>query len=163
MFYFLNKVRSQLENLDLVEYLIMRGADVNQKNLLGQTVLEISAQQANSALVSLLIRNKAKVYTVNKGMSILTKVALSCNLKHFLKLFDVPNYLTLKINKLLGDPERFGVLFDAAEVSVQEKINALEIMGAVMINGLSGNTADDLMTQQKIYCCMYWEISSDKR
>lgn len=51
---------------------------------------------------------------------------------------------------LAGDTEKFREVFDCAEVSCQERIDALEIIGATLKMDIS-------------FCVMYWEIALDKR
>ena len=64
--------------MDLVEYLISRGADLNKKNYQGQTVMNLSAERKDLTLMLILAKLKAKFYMEHTGISILTTTALKC-------------------------------------------------------------------------------------
>ena len=64
--------------MDLVEYLISRGVDLNKKNHLGQTVMNISAERNDLSVMRILINSNAKIYIDHTGISMLTTEAFKC-------------------------------------------------------------------------------------
>lgn len=88
--------------------------------------------------VEMLIENGAKVLTDNHGVSLLTRIAIE------------------------GDTEMYRLIFESADVTQEERINSLEIIGVTLANGCSDR--NEMSSLPNInFCVIYWEISLDKR
>lgn len=125
--------------MELVEYLLAQGVSVNTQNKKGLTALNmaVDAESSNSDLVDVLIAAGAKVYKDCDGLSLLTKAALR------------------------SDTDLFRRLFDLEEIGMEERIEALEIIGVTLTKGYMER--DEASLPSISYIVMYWEISLDKR
>ena len=139
LFYVIRHRFNYTSSYQLIEYLLTMGADVNHQNNRNQTVLDLCADQNELSIIEMLIQYGAKV-VINPctGISLLTRAAAD------------------------GNTDLFRILFEATEITVLDRIQALEIIGMVLTNGYTDR--NDMPALPNInYCVMYWEISIDKR
>ena len=58
---------------------------------------------------------------------------------------------------------KFEYLYNVAEVPVQEKLNALEIISALMINGLKEPNEDSCVDTRGLYAYKYLNLAMEIR
>jgi ankyrin repeat protein len=133
-------VRSNSHCIDMiVEFLIQNGVEINRLNKDGKTVLELAADLELTKVVEFLIEKGARIYNTRKErISALTKSA-------------VTGYIAM-----------YSLLFEWAEISLEEKINSLEVVG--LTSACGSVKACKLPSFHNIpYSSEYWECSLDLR
>jgi ankyrin repeat protein len=131
-------VRCNQNCINILELLIAKGAEVNKKNSAGKTVLELAADLELTAAMEYLIQSGARIFKHDDNISMLTKAAIT------------------------GHITMYSLLFECADITLEEKINSLEIVGITSAYGSIKSCK--LPSYHNIpYSIMYWECSLDLR
>ena len=131
-------VRCNQNCINILELLLAKGAEINKKNNAGKTVLELAADLELTSIMEFLIQGGARIFKHETSISMLTKAAIT------------------------GHISMYSLLFECADISLEEKINSLEIVGLTSAYGSIKSCK--LPSYHNIpYSIMYWECSLDLR
>jgi len=115
---------AQAGQMDIVEYLITNGADVNAENIKGEAPLQFAADNGHKEIVELLIANGAEISSIHTAVRIgdLTKVKAFLEKGADVNSKDASGQTALHIAALAGHKEIVELLLaNGADVDIGER------------------------------------------
>lgn len=131
-------VKCNTNCINIIELLIQKGVEINRTNKAGKTVLELAADLELTSVMEFLIQKGARVFKHDSSISMLTKSAIT------------------------GHISMYSLLFECADIPLEEKINSLEVVGLTSAYG-SVKSCKLPSFHNIPYSIMYWECSLDLR